>query len=217
MSVRIYGALFGAISLLSACDAAGTNTPTQDALTTTGFVAPSATGVINIGLEGFPLSRVAQTFPNSGVGYAFQAGSIANEGLFAVAGVLPGTESALTLPPVGSATYSGTYNLVEVSNVSLGSQSITGSQNLRSGTLDLAANFANNTLVSIGGGALSVNGRVESGNEMTGTVSYGGVSGDLGGFIGGNRAIGAFHGEGNVGPGSDDDYMYAGGFIAARN
>ena len=214
MSVRIYGALFGAISLLSACDAAGTKIPTQDELTTTGFVLPSSTGVINIGLQNNVNSRVAQTSPGSGIGYAFQTGAIPDEGLFAVAGLLP--NSTVTARPAGTASYTGTYNLIAVDNIDYSGGFITGDQTLENGNLTLLANFASNTVFSAPGSDLAVTG-VVNGNDITGSVAYNGVAGNLDGLIGGNRAIGAFHGEGNVGPGTDDDYMYAGGFIATRN
>lgn len=216
MSVRTVGMLCGAMGLLSACDAAGVDTPTQDELTTTGFAQPSATGVINIGLEDNITSRVAQTSAGSGIGYAFQTGAIPQEGLFAVAGLLPGTAASMTPRPSGTASYSGTYNLVEVENIDLGGGFITGDPTLRSGNVTLISNFASGSIIDSGTSALSVNGTVNGAN-LGGTVTYNGVQGNLDGLIGGNRAIGAFHGEGNVGPGSEDDYMYAGGFITTRN
>ena len=221
MSVRIYGALFGAISLLSACDAAGTNTPTQDALTTTEFRIPNADGSFNVNFRQSTLPQTYRTSSGSSSGYSFQAGSINEEGLFAVAGILPG--SFVTDPPrTGTAAYVGTYNLVTIddirfqTNAATGEREIIGQPTLVAGNLTLLANFDDNRIYDNGAGSLDVEGTV-NGKDIGGTVTYNGVQGNLDGLIGGNRAIGAFHGEGNVGPGTDDDYMYAGGFIANPN
>jgi hypothetical protein len=217
MSAKILSVLCGAMALLAGCGAAVDGALTQDELTTTGFVrAPniSNSGVIDIGLENDVTTRVAQTSPGSGSGYAFQTGAIPNEGLFAVAGLLPNT-TVTAVPTSGFASYSGSYNLVQVSNINISGGEIQGTPELLTEPLTLIANFANDKLVDDGGSDLQVNGTV-NGTDIGGTVTFNGVQGNLDGLIGGNRAIGAFHGEGNVGPGTDDDYMYAGGFIANR-
>ena len=217
MSAKIISLLCGAMGLLAGCDAAATDPLTQNELTTTGFVrAPniSNTGFIDIGLQNDVTTRVAQTSLGSGSGYAFQTGAIPNEGLFAVAGLLPNT-TVTAVPTTGFASYSGSYNLVQVSNINISGGEIRGTPALLTEPLTLIANFANDKLVDDGGSNLQVNGIV-SGTDIGGTVTYNGVQGNLDGLIGGNRAIGAFHGEGNVGPGTQDDYMYAGGFIANR-
>lgn len=201
MKMRTAVVAFGVMLLLTACN-------TQDNLTTTRFATPSATGVINIGLQDAQ-SRVYTTPFDSRSGYAFQIGQIPNEGLFAVAGLLPG--STVTAPPTGSASYSGTYNLVTVSGISMDNDSIGGFTRGYSGDLTLLANFANGNVVSAPGSALTVDGTA-TGRNLSGTVTFEGVEGDLRGLIGGDNAIGAFHGEGN-----DDTYMFAGGFIAGRN
>jgi hypothetical protein len=202
MKIRRAGAAFGVMLLIAACGA------TQENLTTTRFVTPSPTGAINIGLQD-ATSRVYTTSTDSRSGFAFQTGQIENEGLFAVAGLLPG--STVTAAPSSSANYTGTYNLVAISGIALTDDSIYGFRREESGSLTLQANFANGSVVSAPGSALSVNGTA-NGRDLSGTVSYNGISGALDGLIGGDRAIGAFHGEGN-----DDTYMYAGGFIANRS
>jgi hypothetical protein len=202
MKIRLAGAAFGVMLLFSGCGA------TQENLTTTRFVTPSPTGAINIGLQD-ATSRVYTTSTDSRSGFAFQTGQIENEGLFAVAGLLPG--STVTAAPSGSANYTGTYNLVAISGIALTDDSIYGFRREESGSLALRANFGNGNVTSAPGSALIVNGNA-NGTVMRGTVTYQGVSGDLNGLIGGDRAIGAFHGEGN-----DDTYMYAGGFIANRS
>lgn len=216
MSAKILGALCGAMGLLAGCGAAVDPALTQDELTTTGFVRVpniSNSGVISIGLEDNVTTQVYRTSLNSGSGYAIQTGAIPNEGLFAVAGLLPNT--TVTNPPSGTASYNGTYNLIEINNINISGGEIRGTPALRSEPLTLIANFANDKLVDDGGSDLQVNGTV-NGTDIGGTVTYNGVQGNLDGLIGSNRAIGAFHGEGNVGPGTSDDYMYAGGFIANR-
>jgi len=62
----------------------------------------------------------------------------------------------------------------------------------------------NNFLLN--GNRLSVDGRID-GTTLSGTVTYDGVAGSLRGLVGGNEAIGAFHGH-------DDNNVFAGGFIA---
>ncbi len=218
MSAKILSVLCGAMGVLAGCGAAVTDPLTQDELTTTGFVrAPniSSSGAIDIGLENNVETRVARTSANSLSGYAFQTGAIPNEGLFAVAGLLPGT-TVTSAPVTGTASYSGSYNLFEITNIGISGGQIRGTPALQTEPLTLIANFANDKLVDDGGSDLTVNGTV-NGTDIGGTVTFNGVQGNLDGLIGGNRAIGAFHGEGNVGPGTDDDYMYAGGFIANRN
>ena len=138
---------------------------------------------------------------------------IDGEGLFAVAGLFPGT--SVTARPSGSASYSGVYNLIEIEDIAISDGEINGRRTLQSGDLTLLANFGSNTIVSAPGSDLAVNGSMV-GTDLNGTVRYNGVTGNLDGLVGGNQAIGAFHGEGNVGPGTQDDYMYAGGFIADR-
>lgn len=216
MSAKILSAFCGVMGLLAGCGAAVDPALTQNELTTTGFVRVpniSNSGVINIGLENDITTRVVPTSPGSFSGYAIQTGAIPNEGLFAVAGLLP--NSTVTTPPSGTASYSGAYSLIEINNINIAGGEIRGTPALRSEPLTLIANFANNKLVDDGGSNLQVNGTV-NGTDIGGTVRYNGVQGNLDGLIGGNRAIGAFHGEGNVGPGTSDDYMYAGGFIANR-
>jgi predicted ATP-dependent Lon-type protease len=211
------GALLAALSLLAACDAATTDPQTQNDLTTTGFVQVpniNKNGVIDIGLESDVNTQVHRASAGNFGGYAFQTGAVANEGLYAVAGLFPGT--SVTPRPAGAAIYSGQYNLMEISNIELNGGFINGDRALRAGNLTLLADFGSNTIVSAPGSALVVNGTA-NGTNIDGTVSYGGVTGALDGLVGGNQAIGVFHGEGNVGPGTADDYMYAGGFIADRN
>ena len=218
MSVKILSVLCGTVGLLAGCGTEGAVPLTQNQLTTTGFVGGSNisnSGVIDIGLQNNVNSRVARTSPFSGSGYAIQTGGIPNEGLFAVAGLLPNTTVSPT-PISGTASYTGSYNLIEINDIGISGGVIRGTPELRSEPLTLIANFENDILVDDGGSDLAVNGTV-NGSDIGGTVTYNGVQGNLDGLIGGNRAIGAFHGEGNVGPGTNDDYMYAGGFIANQN
>ena len=214
MSAKILGMICGAMGLLAGCGAAVTDGLSQDQLTTTGFVNPSASGAINIGLENNITNVVERVpgLPNSG--YAIQTGAIADEGLFAVAGLLPAAIPT-SRPSSGSVTYAGEYNLIEINDIDIVGDEIIGFPQLRSGNLDLTANFNNGTLQSQPGSGLTVNGTV-NGADIGGTVIYNGVAGNLDGLIGGKVVVGAFHGEGNVGPGTQDDYMYAGGFIADR-
>jgi hypothetical protein len=223
MSAKILGAFCGLMGLLAGCGAAVDGALTQDELTTTRIVHPNEinkNGVINIGLNRDV--SIPTTFPaspgNSG-GYAMQTGAIDNQGLFAVSGLFAGTN--VSQPPSGSAIYAGTFNLIEITDIEIadnpitGSPEINGERGLQSGDLTLVASFSDDWIRSTPGSELTVDGRL-IGTDIVGIVQYNGIDGSLEGMAGGDQAIGAFHGEGNVGPGTADDYMFAGGFIADR-
>ena len=216
MSAKMLSALCGALGLLAGCGTAVTDALTQDELTRTGFVEVpeiNKNGLINIGLENDIVTRAYRASPGNFGGYAFQTGGIDGEGLFAVAGLFPGT--SVTRPPSGTASYFGEYNLIAIDNIAIRNGEINGDRTLHTGDLVLLADFDNNAIFSAPGSDLAVNGAIDV-TGINGTVRFNGVTGSLDGLVGGNQAIGAFHGEGNVGPGTDDDYMYAGGFIADR-
>ena len=214
MSVRILSAVFGVAGLLAGCGTVVTEPLTQDELTTTLFATPSASGAIDIGLVN-NVSNIdvrVPGLPNSG--YAIQTGAIPGEGLFAASGLLP-ADIPTFRPSSGFVTYAGEYRLIEINDIDIVGGEIRGIPQEQSGPLNLTADFTNNTLQSQSGSDLAVIGTV-NGADINGSVIYNGVIGDLDGLIGGKVVVGAFHGEGNVGPGTADDYMYSGGFIADR-
>jgi len=149
-------------------------------------------------------------------GYAFGSEGVDGalsfgEGIFAVAGLLPGTEAVTAVPTSGTATYLATVNLVEVTDFELDSEAnrITGIATPYSGSISLTADFdaGDRTLRTNGPGSeFTVNGRIDSSGRLSGDVAFNGIGGDLAGVIDAETTIGVFHGE-------TPDLIYAGGFI----
>jgi hypothetical protein len=71
------------------------------------------------------------------------------------------------------------------------------------GDISLSVDFADQTIQG-SDRDLTVNGEFEDGT-LSGNVNYDGISGDLRGVMGGDKAVGAFHGE-------SSDQIFAGGF-----
>lgn len=187
---------------LSAC---GLAEAIQDNATVSGFVTPTSNGVIVSGVS----EASGSSFRVDGTdGFAYQAGSLPGTGLAAYSGILPTTQVE-AWPTMGGATYRGSYEGVRVGTIMLnGSGEISGFTGAISGDVVLTASFRTGSLT--GGsddGLLDINGQVSTGGTLSGSVVYNGVSGDLTGVAGGDRAVGAFHG-------NNADYIYAGGFVA---
>ncbi|MBB5722563.1 hypothetical protein FHS72_002189 [Loktanella ponticola] len=190
------------VLLLSAAAMSACET-TQDQATMSGFTSPSSTGRISGDLSGNP---VVPIIDEDGDGFSFTAGSVSGEGLKAVAGLVAGTDVSFR-PSVGSASYDGVYALTYVDDISLDNGYIRGERDATSGAITLTADFARGTLVS-SNSPVTVNGKLD-GRDLSGTVSYRGVNGQLDGLVGGDKTVGAFHG-------NNANLIYAGGFIAYR-
>lgn len=173
---------------------------TQDQATMSRFTTPTSGGFV---IENFNNMSSLRERDIQGDGFAYASGSITNEGLIAVSGVIPGSTGGAVVSS-GSATYAGRYELLRMSNIDLSGGFISASQTQRTGTINLLANFSNGTLTGQSGG-LSING-VVSGTGISGGVTFEGVAGDLTGVIGDDKAIGAFHG-------NSANLIYAGGFL----
>jgi hypothetical protein len=201
MSLRPVFALLAFTSVIS-CTAA-----IQDAATSSGFVTPQ--GPFGSIENGMTQTLFGLEFDADGEGYAYQSGSVPDEGLTAVSGLLVGTNTRFW-PGQGSATFSGAYEMAVVSAISLNDGTISGLQNRREGDLTLTADFAGHTLRGRSSdGLLQVRGEMD-GRFMSGSVVYDGVVGDLQGRAGSDQAFGVFHG-------NNLDLIYAGGFIADRD
>jgi len=197
MRILSMSALVCAVALLSACET------TQDQATMSGFTSPSSSGRISGSLSNQPIVPIIDA---DGDGFSFTAGSVEGEGLLAVAGLVEGTDVSFR-PSVGSGTFEGIYALVYVDDISLSGNYIQGQRDATSGPITLTADFANRTLTSTNS-PVTVNGRME-GRDLSGTVQYRGVNGQLDGLVGGDKTVGAFHG-------NNADLIYAGGFLANR-
>ena len=149
-----------------------------------------------------------------GNGFAAQTGSRNGEGLYAVAGTFQ--NEPVFAPVSGQVNYSGTYHILVIDDITLSGGYISAPDVTEErGAIELQAEFSTDTLQSVGNGPLVVNANL-SGTQITGDVTFHGVPGSINGFASGNQAVAAVYGEGNVGPGNADDYMYAGEFIADR-
>ncbi|SEN05879.1 hypothetical protein SAMN04488003_108127 [Loktanella fryxellensis] len=122
------------------------------------------------------------------------------------ANVLPGAELTPT-PTTGSARMTGRYALRHATDLTRSGNGMTGMFENRSGTIAMNADFAAGTLRGNSDG-LRIDGRFDD-DKLTGTAAYGGTSGPITGFMGGNGAVGVF--KGNTGRSS-----LAGGFAVAR-
>jgi hypothetical protein len=124
----------------------------------------------------------------------------------AVAAIVPGS-TASPLPGLGIATLTGIYQGVEIgkSDPIMGREFGEALQN--SGRIQLRADFASRTLEG-SSGPLNVQGTFNN-STLQGRVFYNENEGTLTGLIGGDKAIGAFHGfNGNI--------AFSGGFHTAR-
>ncbi len=172
----------------------------KDANTHSNFLAPGITGVYSTPLNN---QRSGGDVASGGDGYAYRVGARDGTGLIGQSGIIPGT-SVAAAPPSGSYSYSGTYELAKITSINISGDSIYGFTSYDSGSLTLSADFDGNTL-SGRSGDLAVNGTISNG-DLSGGVTYDGVSGALDGMIGSDRSVGVFHG-------NNADTIFAGGFI----
>ncbi len=174
--------------------------------TNSGFVAVVASGGSAI-VSGSTLSskRSGSDVNSVGDGYAYEVGVDGGNGFVAQSGILASTQVA-DLPASGTATMTGTYSAARITSISLSNGRLSGLANNGSGALTLVANFDNNTLIgSSTNQLLYVNGTF-AGKALDGTVLYRGIPGVLTGRVGGDQAVGAFHGK-------TDTAIMAGGFM----
>ena len=177
---------------------------------------PNSAGVIS-GSTSSNSERGSDVSSVTGNTYAYAAGGIESAGLQGFAGIVSG--ASVTAPPVtGSAVMTGDFEVAVLEAIFVVGDQVQASGYTDRGSLSLTADFDDRTLTGTGTGidggisnfyannnVLTVNGTF-SGDELSGTVSYDGVSGPMTGLVGSNEAIGVFHG-------NDDHQVHAGGFI----
>jgi len=187
--------LFLPLLAVSAC-------ATADSRTNSAFQTPS-----NIGYLGQTLTNATRgnDISLTGDGYAYAVGEEINGDFAGYAGIVPTT--SVTAPPVlGSATWSGTYNLAQITGIELSTNGLQGYAASSTGAVSLTANFAAGSLIGSSTDLdLTVNGTFV-GSNLSGSVSYRGLNGALTGLVGAGGAVGAFQGN----SGTD---LYAGGFM----
>ena len=193
-------ALFGC----TACQSIGWSTPLDSQ-----FVTPSLNGDIQE-LDDFfgnqPTPLMSQTTGNQ---VSYHVSFDPDLGVRGHAGVVPGAVVTDFASATNTMTMTGFYRVeweiyetATTNNIQLEQQGKSG------GNVTLVADINAGTFVGTSDqdSNLSVNGAF-TGNDLSGTVTYRGVEGDLEGLIGGNEAVAAFHG-------NDARTVFAGGFIA---
>lgn len=174
-------------------------TTTND-LTKSGFETPTNAGDIATSLTS---SQRGSVINGTGDGYAYAVG-IENGNKFAgYAGIVPTT--SVSAPPAGGvAVWSGSYQLGQITDISLSGNTLVGNASNFSSALSLTANFNAGTLFG-GDEFLTVIGAF-TGSNLSGSVTYLGVPGPLTGLVGATGAVGAFQG-------NNATDLYAGGFM----
>lgn len=194
---------------LAGCNATGSPTDSS-------FATPDAVGEIGR-VEVFSSIDGADSSAVTGNVYGYEVGSVANGGLQGFAGIASGAAVSAP-PPGGTVVYTGTFEVAAVDFILVNGNTVTGQGYADAGEFTLTANFETGAVTGGGtgintpfsvyhnGNVLSVDGQV-SGDTLTGTATYDGVSGPMQGLVGSNEAIGVFHGH-------TDGQLHAGGFIA---
>lgn len=204
-----------ALAACAACGGSGFSTPVKSL-----FVTPNADGSIqqaNAFLGGATTEDPVIS-ALTGNGYSIHVGISPDNGIRGWAGVVPGAQVSAQ-PPSGTATMSGGFKVQSVEIFNATSNDIqTSGRFFDSGELDLVADFDAMTLTGarrprvintptgpLAQTPINVAGTF-NGTELSGTVTYDGVTGPLSGIIGGNEAVGVFHG-------NSATQLHAGGFI----
>lgn len=150
------------------------------------------------------------------IGYGASAGFNTNGSVRAVAALMPSTD--LVDPPTdGSASFNGLYTVIEVKDIEVRPDSTsTLTPKMSSGAAVLDIDFAKGTLTGYSDGSplLKIKGTF-TGKDLEGTAVYDTfenkkIVGEMKGFVGATRAVGAMHGVSR-----EKDRAFSGGFIAA--
>jgi len=179
-----------------------------------GFAPASSTGTIGK-LDQVYIDNVI-TSPIDGDQFAYEVGAVRGEGFQAYAGFLPGAE-VVPPPTTGTATYNGAFFVGFMADVTRNDDEITGVALEDIGAITMDIDFGGGTMTASGTGIVTespfFNGNAFNaegtftGTEMTGTVTYNGVSGPMQGMMGADEAMGVFHG-------LAENQVHAGGFGA---
>ncbi len=157
--------------------------------------------------------------PQAGTSYAFEVGNNSTH-TAPVANAYLTAPSTLPNPPTtGRATFTGTYELRSYGSlVDIGGGERRGSGIDRSGPITLSAHFGDKTLdgdvqflrpSGTSAGSLEIDGSFDSAGTLSGTTTFNGTTGTLGGDVGGDAAIGYFQG-------ATSNSVFAGGFTASK-
>ena len=203
---------------LAGCDAY-TGPVGRDPLPVSSFGAAKATPTASGAFAGVAADQTTVVADASGNGYAFayarvgaaDYGGGTGEANLAVAGVLPGTDLG-TAPIIGTASMTGTYRMVVVTNASTATPPSSWTVTRPKGDLTASLDFATGRLTgSSPDGTLTLSADAAAGfaDGFAGEVSYAGVRGTFDGVVGPDDAVAAMTG----GAGGT---FYAGGFVVGR-
>lgn len=195
-----------ALYILTVCALSQGCTQEADDFTESGFTTVVASGG-SAQISGTTLSNSTSSanINNDGDGYAYEVGVDDGNGFVARSGVISST-SVAALPTSGSASMSGQYSAARVTSISLAGTQLTGVANNGSGSITLLADFEKHTLKGTSDNSLLVVRGNFTGKALNGSVVYRGIPGTLTGLVGGDQAVGAFHGK-------TDSSIMAGGFL----
>lgn len=176
-----------------------------------GFAPLDATNAIDVVLK----DRIDGGYSDAnGRGFAYAVG-IASDGTYSAYSALLPQTTVTAMPAGASATYTGAYEYVDIDYAtSNGSNSRSATATRDAGTLRLTANLGTNQITGTGvsagsGGTLSMNASYDQNQTISGTVFAGSNSGTVTGKIGGDHAVGAFHGSNVFG-------AFSGGFYTTK-
>ena len=191
----------------------------QDPVPVSSFGAVQADPTASGAFAGIAAGDTTVVADAQGNGYAFayapvnaaDYGGSAGEANLAVAGVLPGTDLGTT-PTLGTATMTGTYRMVVVTNASTTTDPSTWTVTRPTGDVTADVDFATGRLT--GGspdGALTLSAAAGAGfaDGFDGTMTYNGTAGTFSGMIGPDDALAAM-------TGGSGGTFYAGGFAVDR-
>lgn len=203
------------LALLAACGSDYAGNIGSDPIPVSVFGATTAAPTMTGAFPGISASDTTVVSDRAGNGYAFayagvnaaDFGTGSGQADLAVAGVLPGSDVG-SLPAVGSATMTGSYQMVLVENASTATDPSTWTVTRPTGTMTAQVNFGSGVMTgSSADGALTLSAAGDPGfsGGFAGDVVYNGESGRFAGVLGADTAIAAFAGQGS-------DTFYAGGF-----
>ena len=199
----------GLCAVLAGCGGSATNN-----LVTVAIGTPQV-GRANVNADGTVPTTMQDTITSSrvatnGDGFGYVLGPYADQSTVgAFSGLTGSTSLTGTLPP-GTATMDGQFRIGELYDLTRENGKVVGQQRQAGGLISLNADFGARTLqgsATISGTSiqLQILGAF-NGNSLGGSVTYGGLTGDLEGQIDGGRAVGVFAGQ-------SANSAFAGGFM----
>lgn len=206
---------FHVICAVAMAGLAGCSDGASDGLTL-GFAAPDSAGTIGRLDEIFVSNTITSNL--TGNAFAYEVGSVSEDGFHGYAGLLPGA-SVQAPPTSGQTVFTGVFYAGLIGDVRTDAEFVYGTPREDTGVITMSIDYGLGTMTATGrgtddpadtllnGNRFEANGAF-SGTQMTGTVTYNGISGPMEGLMGADEAMGVFHGESAT-------QLHAGGFGAS--